>query len=55
MRMVFIGAVEFSSSALRELLAMQATVVGVCTISASLFNADHVDLTPIAEKELILF
>jgi methionyl-tRNA formyltransferase len=50
MRMVFIGAVEFSSSALRELLAMQATVVGVCTISASLFNADHVDLTPIAEQ-----
>lgn len=50
MRILFIGAVEFSASALRELIAMEANVVGVCTTNASAFNADHVDLTPIAEQ-----
>jgi methionyl-tRNA formyltransferase len=50
MKILFIGGVKFSASALRELFAMEATVVGVCTTSASVFNADHVDLTPIAEQ-----
>ena len=50
MRILFIGAVEFSACALRELIAMRADVVGVCTLSESTFNADHVDLTPIAEE-----
>lgn len=50
MRILFIGAVEFFARALRELIAMQAEVVGVCTLKESAFNADHVDLTPLAEQ-----
>jgi len=50
MRIVFIGSVIFSAHALRELIAMGADIVGVCTLSASSFNSDHEDLTPIAEK-----
>lgn len=48
MRIVFIGAVEFSAHALRELIAMKCEIVGVCTLKESTFNTDHVDLTPIA-------
>ena len=48
MRILFIGAVDFSAHALRKLINMQANVVGVCTLSHSRFNADHCDLTPIA-------
>lgn len=50
MKIVFIGAVEFSAHALRELIAIQADVVGVCTLKESAGNADHHDLTPIAEQ-----
>lgn len=50
MRIVFIGAIEFSASALRELIAMQANIVGVCTLTKSSFNSDHTDLTPIANS-----
>lgn len=53
MRILFIGAVAFSAHALRELLAMQADVVGVCTLKSSKFNSDHEDLTPIAEQSNI--
>lgn len=53
MRIVFIGAVEFSASALRELISMGAEVVGVCTLRSSSFNADHHDLTPIAQAAAI--
>lgn len=49
MKIVFIGAVMFSSCALRELIAMGADVVGVCTLRNSSFNADHEDLSPIAQ------
>lgn len=45
MRIVFIGTVEFSRRALERLLAMNAEVVGVCTLQESKFNADHVDLS----------
>lgn len=48
MRILFIGSVAFSAHALRELIAMQAEIVGVCTLKESAFNADHVDLTSIA-------
>lgn len=48
MKILFIGAVDFSAYALRKLINMQANVVGVCTLSHSSFNADHCDLTPIA-------
>ena len=49
MRIVFIGAVEFSRHALERLLAMRAEIVGVCTLQESKFNADHVDLASISE------
>jgi methionyl-tRNA formyltransferase len=48
MRILFIGSVAFSAHALRELVAMQAEIVGVCTLKESAFNADHMDLTSIA-------
>lgn len=50
MRILFIGAVSFSSQALRELIAMRVQVVGVCTLKESEFNSDHEDLTPIAKQ-----
>lgn len=49
MRIIFIGTVNFSAVALRELISMRADVVGVCTLQSSSFNADHEDLTPIAQ------
>lgn len=49
MRIVFIGTVEFSRRALECLFAMNAEVVGVCTLRESKFNADHVDLSAISE------
>lgn len=49
MRIVFIGAVEFSLRTLERLLAMNAEIVGVCTLQESKFNADHVDLSAISE------
>ena len=53
MRIIFIGAVEFSLSALKHLLAIEAEIVGVCTIERSNFNADHIDLSQIcAEYEI---
>ena len=45
MRIVFIGAVEFSLRALQYLGEHGASVVGVCTLRQSTFNADHVDLS----------
>ena len=50
MKILFIGAVKFSASALQELIAMQANIIGVCTLSESPINSDHVDLSPIAEQ-----
>jgi methionyl-tRNA formyltransferase len=48
MKILFIGAVNFSADALRKLIGMQANVGGVCTLSYSRVNSDHCDLTPIA-------
>jgi methionyl-tRNA formyltransferase len=50
MKIFFIGAVKFSASALQELIAMRANVIGVCTLRESTINSDHVDLSPIAEQ-----
>ena len=50
MKVLFVGAVRFSACALQELIAMQTDIVGVCTISQSAINSDHVDLSPIAER-----
>ncbi|MBS0418960.1 MAG: formyl transferase [Proteobacteria bacterium] len=44
MRIVFIGAVEFSRRALERLFELRANVVGVCTLASSGVNADHCDL-----------
>ena len=49
MRIVFIGTVEFSLRALERLVALNAEIVGVCTIQASKFNADHIDLSCFSE------
>lgn len=48
MRIVFVGAVEFSRRALECLLTINAEVVGVCTLKESKFNADHVDLSALS-------
>jgi len=53
MKILFIGSVAFSAHALRELIAMQAEIVGVCTLKESAFNADHVDLVSIANEARI--
>jgi methionyl-tRNA formyltransferase len=53
MRIVFIGAVEFSRRALEELIAMQAGIVGVCTLKESNFNADHSDLSRLCKESRI--
>lgn len=48
MRIVFIGAVQFSERVLKEIIDSQANVVGVCTVSESSVNTDHADLSAIA-------
>ena len=53
MRIVFIGAVQFSEKALAKLIDMTAEVEGVCTLEKSPFNADHVDLTPLCRENNI--
>lgn len=53
MRIVFIGAVEFSFRALQQLIAIGADVVGVCTLAASPFSADHVDLSALSQRHAI--
>ena len=45
MRIVFIGAVEFSLRALQRVVSLGADVVGICTLKETKFNADHIDLT----------
>ena len=49
MRIVFIGTVEFSLRALERLVALNAGIVGVCTLQESKFNADHIDLSSFSE------
>jgi methionyl-tRNA formyltransferase len=53
MRIVFIGAVQFSEKALAKLIDMKASVTGVCTLEQSPFNSDHVDLTPMCNEHNI--
>ncbi|MDR1365993.1 MAG: hypothetical protein LBJ03_02785 [Holosporales bacterium] len=50
MRIVFIGAVEFSARMLAKLIAIKAEVVGVVTKDRSKFNSDFCDLTPLCDK-----
>ncbi len=44
MKIVFIGAVQFSLESLNHLVNLDAEVVGVCTLEHSEINSDHVDL-----------
>lgn len=53
MKILFVGAVEFSAKALQKLIELHANVVGVCTLEASVLNADHLDLTAIAQGAAI--
>jgi methionyl-tRNA formyltransferase len=50
MRIVFIGALKFSEICLKKLIEIDAKPVGVCTLKKSPFNADHVDLKPLCNK-----
>jgi methionyl-tRNA formyltransferase len=45
MKIVFIGAVEFSKVTLEHLIYLNANIVGVCTSEKSDFNSDHFDLS----------
>jgi methionyl-tRNA formyltransferase len=53
MRIVFIGSVKFSADMLQQLVEMNEHIVGVCTKKESIFNADHVDLRSISERNEI--
>ncbi|MEQ1705007.1 MAG: formyltransferase family protein [Rickettsiales bacterium] len=53
MRIVFIGAVEFSHTTLKKLVELRAEIVGVCTLENSKFNSDHVDLSPLCREHNI--
>jgi methionyl-tRNA formyltransferase len=57
MKIGFIGSVAFSESVLHHLIAIgpeaDAEVVAVCTLESAPFNADHVDLTPVAAAQEI--
>jgi methionyl-tRNA formyltransferase len=50
MKIVFIGAVDFSHAALTHLLKLGAEVVGVCTLKNSKTNNDHVDLSQLSDS-----
>jgi methionyl-tRNA formyltransferase len=50
MRILFIGSVQFSETALRHLFKLGAEIVGVCTNKSPLKNSDFVDLTALAEE-----
>ena len=50
MKILFIGAVEFSYKSLEKLIDLNAEIVGVCTKKVSNFNSDFADLTPLCNK-----
>jgi methionyl-tRNA formyltransferase len=51
MRIVFIGAVEFSLKALEKVIACNGNVVGVCTLRESAFNSDFLDLSSYSREQ----
>lgn len=53
MRIVFIGAVQFSRACLAKLLDIGAEVVGACTLEDSSVNTDYVDLAPFCRQQAI--
>lgn len=50
MRILFIGTVQFSHAVLKELLALSADVVGICTLQQADHHSDHVDLSQLAQE-----
>ena len=50
MKILFIGAVEFSYKSLEKLIDLNAATVDVCTKKVSNFNSDFADLTPLCNK-----
>ena len=55
MRVLFIGAVEFSLHALQKLIELEVNLVGVCTKNSSDFNSDFADLSPTCLSSSIPF
>tara|TARA_B100001750_G_scaffold235497_1_gene238172 strand:+ start:54 stop:935 length:882 start_codon:yes stop_codon:yes gene_type:complete len=55
MRIIFIGSVKFSESALLRLIDLKVEIVGIGTVKSSKFNSDHVNLSYIAKKNNIDF
>jgi methionyl-tRNA formyltransferase len=55
MRIVYIGSVIFSASALEKLISVGAEVVGVVSKKESTFNSDFFDLSSIAQTNEIPF
>jgi methionyl-tRNA formyltransferase len=53
MRIVFIGSVEFSANALKQLISLGANLVGVCTMKHSAYNSDFEDLSLISKEHNI--
>ena len=53
MKIVFIGSIKFSEVCLEKLIEIDSKPVGVCTLEKSDFNADHVDLTELCNKNNI--
>jgi len=49
-RIVFIGTVDLSAHCLKVLLSCKANVVGIFAKKKSVFNADFIDLWPLAQK-----
>jgi methionyl-tRNA formyltransferase len=50
MKIVFIGSVKFSLSALELLLDLKSQIVGICTLKNSDSNSDFVDLSKISTE-----
>lgn len=53
MRIIFIGTVEFSQKALRELIELRANIVGVLTKEKSKINSDFADLSNTCKQHQI--
>lgn len=53
MKIIYIGSVQFSRSALELLIRLEAEVVGICTLGRAPLNSDHVDLSELGQRHHI--
>ena len=53
MKILFIGSVNFSHSALLHLISLKAEIVGVCTLRSSDNNSDYYDLREVCKENNI--